>query len=142
MSRYIDADALADYMNKQYEELYKKYGAFDHFNMGYSEAISAVENAPTEEVDTVVFTKKITREQEISLKGTEFKEHIKKQMVVELAHYLLEKGYIHFTEDRDRDIITILGLLKVLNKGKKWTEKGEKKMQFNKNQNKISLHTY
>lgn len=114
MSRYIDADALADYMNKQYDELRRKYGDYDQFNMGYSEGISAVENASTVDVATVVVDKKITREQELALKGKEFKEYIKKTMAVELAYYLLEKGYIHFSEDRDRDIITIIGLLDVL----------------------------
>lgn len=122
MSRYIDADVLIDQLNKHYEELFTRHGYYDSYNMGYSAAIYAVENAPTEEVDTVMVTRKITREQELCLKGAEFKEYIKKQMAVELAHYLLEKGYIHFTEDRDKDVITILGLVNVLTKGAKTRE--------------------
>jgi hypothetical protein len=54
MARYIDADALTAYMNKRYDELYQQNGAYDHYNSGYSEAIDAVEDAPTVDVVTVV----------------------------------------------------------------------------------------
>lgn len=114
MSRYIDADALVKHMQEHFEELHTKYGSYDHFVNGYADGIYAVENAPTFKVDTVLSTKKITREEELRYKDTDFKEHIKKTIAVGLANYLLEKGYIHFDEDRDKDVITICGLLDVL----------------------------
>ena len=112
--RLIDVDALIERMQKRFEELRRKYGDYDQFNMGYSDGIDAVENAPVLDVATVMVDKKITREQELSLKGKEFKEYIKKQMAVELAYYLLENEYIKFAEDRDKDVITIIGLLNVV----------------------------
>lgn len=114
MSRYIDAEALEEHMQAHYNELCTRYGQYDHFVMGYSDAMFAIEEAPTKDIAMVVVDKKITREQELSLKGTEFKEYIKKQMAVELAHYLLETGYIQFLEDRGKELITIMGLVNVL----------------------------
>ena len=114
MNRYIDADVLIAHMQEHFEELHKKYGSYDHFVNGYADGIYAVENAPTFKVDTVLSAKKITREEELRYKDADFKEHIKKTIAIELAHYLLEKGYIHFDEDRDKDVITICGLINVL----------------------------
>ena len=116
MSRYIDADALVAHMQEHFEELHKKYGSYDHFTSGYADGIYAVENAPTFKVDTVLSAKKITREEELRYKDTDFKEHIKKRVTEELALYLLDNGYIHFEEDRDKDIITICGFVDVLSK--------------------------
>ena len=50
MARYIDADALTDYMLERYSELCDKYGDWDHYATGYGDAIDAIEEAPTADV--------------------------------------------------------------------------------------------
>lgn len=50
MARYIDADALTDYMLERYNDLCDKHGDYDHYTTGYGDAIDAVDNAPTAEV--------------------------------------------------------------------------------------------
>lgn len=54
MSRYIDAEALTDYMLEHYNDLCEKHGDYDHYTTGYGDAIDAIENAPTADVVEVV----------------------------------------------------------------------------------------
>ena len=50
MARYIDAEALTDYMLDRYNELCEECGDYDHYTTGYGDAIDAIENAPTADV--------------------------------------------------------------------------------------------
>ena len=48
--RYIDADALAEQMQKRYKALVKEYGDYDHYTTGYDDAIDEVEGFPAADV--------------------------------------------------------------------------------------------
>ena len=50
MARYIDAEALTDYMLERYNDLCEKHGDYDHYTTGYGDAIDVIENAPTADV--------------------------------------------------------------------------------------------
>lgn len=50
MPRYIDADALAEQMQKRYKALVKEYGDYDHYTTGYDDAIDEVEGFPSADV--------------------------------------------------------------------------------------------
>lgn len=53
MSRYIDADNLTKKMQERYDDLSSGDGFYDHFTQGYGDALSAVENEPTADVQEV-----------------------------------------------------------------------------------------
>ena len=50
MPRYIDAEALTDYMLERYNDLCEKHGDYDHYTTGYGDAIDVIEVAPTADV--------------------------------------------------------------------------------------------
>ena len=50
MARYIDAEALTDYMLERYNDLCEKHGDYDHYTTGYGDAIDVIEVAPTADV--------------------------------------------------------------------------------------------
>ena len=50
MARYIDAEALTDYMLERYSDFCEKYGDYDHYTTGYGDAIDVIEDAPTADV--------------------------------------------------------------------------------------------
>ena len=50
MARYIDAEALTDYMLERYNDLCEKHGDCDHYTTGYGDAIDVIEIAPTADV--------------------------------------------------------------------------------------------
>lgn len=54
MSRYIDAEKLIKPMERRYEEMRLNYGECDQYNMGFAEAMVAVDNASTADVVEVV----------------------------------------------------------------------------------------
>ena len=51
MARYIDADALLKSMQRRYDEICDTYGYHDLYASGYDDAVDAVENAPTADVE-------------------------------------------------------------------------------------------
>ena len=50
MARYIDAEALTDYMLERYSDLCEKHGDYDHYTTGYGDAIDTIEDAPAANV--------------------------------------------------------------------------------------------
>ena len=50
MARYIDAEALTDYMLERYNDLCEKHGDYDHYTTSYGDAIDVIEVAPTADV--------------------------------------------------------------------------------------------
>lgn len=53
MSRYIEADNLIKKMQERYNDLLREGGYYDNFTQGYEDALSAVENEPTADVQKV-----------------------------------------------------------------------------------------
>ena len=51
MARYIDADVLLKSMQRRYDEICDTYGYHDLYASGYDDAVDAVENAPTADVE-------------------------------------------------------------------------------------------
>jgi hypothetical protein len=54
MVRLIDADALAQRMEKRYADLWTEYGQYNSYVAGFDEATMAVEAAPTVDAVEVV----------------------------------------------------------------------------------------
>ena len=52
--KFIDAEALTDYMLERYNDLCEKHGDYDHYTTGYGDAIDVIEIAPSADVVEVV----------------------------------------------------------------------------------------
>lgn len=54
MKKHIDVDILIKKMTDRHERLVKDNGYYDHYTQGYEDALDAVENEPTADVEEVV----------------------------------------------------------------------------------------
>lgn len=106
MSRYIDLDKAVPIAIQ---------AVVDVVGHGISQ-VDAVriaerfEEVPTVEILPMCVTRKMHRENATE----EFKQFVKEKMVKELGEYLLKNGFIRFSEDIERDLYTILGLIQIV----------------------------
>jgi hypothetical protein len=116
MSRYIDADKLWNNRPQLSEGKSIDYGAgFSECMWGFSKQIKKqIEDCSVEGAEKSIIPICAVRKIHSENATHTHIDYIKEKIAQDLADYLLKEGFIHFSEDKQGEAITICGLFNIV----------------------------
>lgn len=116
MSRYIDADKLWNNRPQLSKGKSIDYGAgFSECMWGFSKQIKKqIEDCSVEGAEKSIIPIYAVRKIHSENATHTHIDYIKEKIAQDLADYLLKEGFIHFSEDRQGEAITICGLFNIV----------------------------
>lgn len=116
MSRFIDADKLWDNRPQVKPEKSLDYKAgFSECMWGFSKEIKKqIQEYSVDGVEKSIILIYAVRKIHSDYATKTHIDFIKEKLVKDLANYLLQEGFIHFSEDKQGEVITICGLFNIV----------------------------
>ena len=116
MSRYIDADELWNNRPQLSEGKSIDYGAgFSECMWGFSKEIKKqIEHYSVSGVEKRILPIYAVRKTHKDYATETHIDYLKEKIAQDLANYLLQEGFIHFSEDTEGEAFTICGLFNIV----------------------------